>query len=140
MIEDIFIYSVSFLIVFFAYRLYLQYSNYFYYKKQGIQAPKGMLPILGHLYELSKIHFKNPKAKINPLLKYICFDDPHFYENKILQVYLNCTPTIFIRDPDLMNEIFVSKNQFIDRSELLYDLMGKILGNGIVTQKTNEDW
>ena len=50
-------------------------------------------------------------------------------------------PAIFISDPEIVQEVMVTKNELIDKRGILEACMQNFLGNnGFVFAKSNESW
>ena len=45
-----------------------------------------------------------------------------------------------LSDPSMLQEIFVEKNKFFDKSHLSHRLMKPLVGDGILFAPTNENW
>lgn len=133
---EVFAITISLFII---YRLYIQISSYIYFKRQGIGCPNGCLPLFGHLVEFLKIHLKKPHSKKHPFTT-ILSKNYKETKSKILQIYLSYFPTLIIRDPDLLTEIFYTKNKMFDKAQFISDLVYPLFGNAIPVQKSTLEW
>jgi hypothetical protein len=70
-----------------------------------------------------------------------------YSKHPILEIYLRAFKTkmppvvldfkhscgsLAFSDPELVNEIYVSKNKYFDKHEISRNIMGKLIGNGLV--------
>jgi hypothetical protein len=49
-------------------------------------------------------------------------------------------PHIFIASPELLEEIYITKNKYFDKDKGLSMVMGPLLGKSTLVQVSNEDW
>lgn len=51
---------------------------------------------------------------------------------KIYGIFNNFEPTLYIRDPDMLNEIYGSKNKYFDKHPTLKNIFGPMIRDGII--------
>jgi hypothetical protein len=49
-------------------------------------------------------------------------------------------PHLFVASPELLEEIYVTKNKYFDKEPGLAMVMGPLLGNSTLVQVSNEEW
>lgn len=50
------------------------------------------------------------------------------------------TGTVYIQDPEILNEFYVSKNKYIDKNDKSKRVMNQLFGDSILFDKSNEMW
>ena len=55
-------------------------------------------------------------------------------------VYMSYYPTLMISDPDIVNELYVTKNKFFDKHKMGQDMFFPLMGESILLSKSTEDW
>jgi cytochrome P450 len=53
---------------------------------------------------------------------------------------LNYYPNLFIRDPVLLNELYVTKNKFFDKFDLTRNLFYPLMGDSILLSSSSDQW
>ena len=55
-------------------------------------------------------------------------------------VYNSYEPTLFITDPAMVNEMYVSKNKYLDKHEAVGNALHPLMGDTLLFQSSNENW
>jgi len=53
---------------------------------------------------------------------------------------LNYFPYLFFRDPDMLNELYVTKNKYFDKHPLIKNLLYPLMGDSILLAASTESW
>jgi cytochrome P450 len=52
----------------------------------------------------------------------------------------SCQTNIFISDPTLLNELYVTKNKFFDKHHAVYEAFKPLVGDSILFSRSDEEW
>jgi cytochrome P450 len=58
----------------------------------------------------------------------------------IAALFLNYYPSLFISDPDMLNELYVTKNKYFDKNDLIRNLFYPLMGDSILLSDSSEIW
>jgi len=58
----------------------------------------------------------------------------------VLGLYNGFTPTLFIRDLEMIYDLYVRKNKYFDKEPLIYRMRYPLFGDSILFAPTNEEW
>jgi cytochrome P450 len=50
------------------------------------------------------------------------------------------SPSLWINDPNLLNELYVTKNKYFDKHPLVHHGLKPLLGESILLSHSNEEW
>ncbi len=53
---------------------------------------------------------------------------------------MNYYPNLFIRDPELLNELYITKNKYFDKYDLIRNLFYPLMGDSILLSDSSEVW
>jgi hypothetical protein len=100
--------------LFFVYFLYTRvfrlYYKVWYYKRQGVPAVKGIYPCIGNLPAIVS-RALDTSTNISPLVDVFRTEFPEGLPPVAMLVY-NFTPGLYISSPELLDEVYGSKNMF----------------------------
>ena len=105
---------VTLLISYFMYtRVIRMYYLKWFYESQNIPCCKEVVPILGNMVRCDRI-FRTYDTNENPW--YVMMqEDFKDDQPKMLQWFTGYEPTILISDPDVVYELYVTKNKYFDK-------------------------
>jgi cytochrome P450 len=49
-------------------------------------------------------------------------------------------PVLIINDPEVVNELYVAKNKFVDKSEKFHRMVKKLFGDSILFTQSDDKW
>ena len=49
-------------------------------------------------------------------------------------------PTIVVNDPEVVNELYVTKNKYVDKHEKFHNILKGFFGNSILFSPSTEQW
>jgi hypothetical protein len=130
--ETVFSYNPVVLIItiyiayFFYTRVFKMYQLKRFYENQGIPCCKDVIPILGNMPRIEKI-FKTYNRNENPW--YIMMNEDFPKQPSIVQWFTGFEPTLMICDPELLNELYVTKNKYFDKHQRMADIFRPLLGD-----------
>lgn len=58
----------------------------------------------------------------------------------ILQWFTGFEPTLFISDPEMVDQLYVAKNKYFDKHPRLADVFRPLLGDSTLMMRNNEEW
>lgn len=58
----------------------------------------------------------------------------------VIQWFTGFEPTIFIMDPNMLEELYVTKNKYFDKHPRMADIFRPLLGDSILMTRNNETW
>ena len=125
-----------------------------YYRAQGVHAPPGYnRPIVGHLPEfiaarrytdsLIGTEKPAPKSTVGAALDATTeskAEDSFDYTNNKVSILNLAQPILLVSDPDIVQEMMVSKNNLIDKSGSYAQSWKNLLGNAILFSQGDEKW
>jgi cytochrome P450 len=83
---------------------------------------------------LSKDSLEAPLVRVLEKFSY------HEKKPKVTAVFLSFMPTLFINDYKMVNELYITKNKYFDKHDLVRDVMKRLMGDSILLAKSTEDW
>lgn len=98
-----------------------------------------MFPLLGHVPQMALMLLKKDSEEA-PLLRVL---DSFSYDKKkppITCVYLAFTPTLIINDHLILNELYMAKNKYFDKHDLVKEVMKRLMGESILLARSTEQW
>jgi hypothetical protein len=115
------------------------YLKYIYYKRQGMPVIRFPLPMIGNVLSLVKARKTFDKYSQHVLVEWY---------NK---AFNNKTPGVFIEfktndgavifsDPELVNEIYITKNKYFDKHPRSKTILYEAVGNSILFANSDELW
>jgi hypothetical protein len=108
------------------------YFYYYYYKRQGVPAVRFPWPVLANLVHLNKFVQSKQLYKSSPHEEYW---ESEFKTEKLPPMFLNYfgpIPAMVISDPELANEIYLTKNRYADKAEKFATIIRQLFGNSIL--------
>ena len=121
-------------------RLVAFYLKKWYYERQGVQVPKGLVPVFGHLPRFKQLMDKYaPETSEAPWA--LCLRED-FGNNvpKIVAMYNSYTPILYVSDPDAVNDLFVVKNKYFDKHPGFKNMLYPLLGDTFSLLPSDESW
>jgi hypothetical protein len=121
------------------YKIYIQYSKKWFYERQGIVFSGGCVPLLGSLLTLNRFEQTKTDKNEHPgtLMLRETFGK---HQPPITACFLNYYPNLFFRDPELLNELYITKNKYFDKCPLMRDLFYPLMGDSILLSDNSETW
>ncbi len=127
------------LFLYFIYKTIYLYYNVYYYGSQGIPLLRFPLPIVGNLPIFLK-HLKNlDKYSLRPLVETFKRE----FKGKVPGIFIDFRThcgTITFSDPELINEIYITKNKYFDKHIKTKTRVERLVKNGILLSQSNELW
>ena len=125
-----------------------------FYRAQGVHAPPGYNRlIVGHLPDLRKVNNKaealigtdepNHKNQIVATLDSTTesgADDSYDYKNNTVSILNFNVPFLVVSDPEVVQEMLVSKGHLVDKSGALADAWKNLMGDGFLMSKSDKKW
>jgi cytochrome P450 len=96
------------------------------------------MPVFGHLLRMGHI-MKTYGSPDHPWVHMTREDFP----DKLPRAWMNFpgfAPIIFLRDLDMIQDLFVNKNKYFDKSEYTWRVLYPLFGDGIAFVPSNEEW
>jgi cytochrome P450 len=100
--------------------------------------PKGMVPLLGHLLRVSKIH-KKYNLPTYPSVTMFEQDFPEGMPDVVMAFY-GFEPTLWIQGTEILNDLYVTKNKYFDKHPLIQNLVEPLLGDSLLLEQSNDLW
>ena len=137
----LYLFLILTLVYFVYFKIVLTYLIYFHYKRQGMACVGVPLPIIGNLLRLLKLSKRQHEFKWPYILE---FWNESFKEQKSLPSmvlgFQSPNGQLMINDPEVLNEIYLSKSQFVDKSDKFMRVLKRLTGNSMLFQKTDDLW
>ena len=121
-------------------KIILMYYKYFYYKSQGVPTVAFPLPLIGNILLLKR------EIDRQESLKWSCFEEywsKPFKGGKLPPViasFHNTKGVLLINDPHIVEEIYITKNKFIDKDPRPQRIFSQFFKNSILFGRTDELW
>ena len=116
------------LLTYFIYtRIVRMYLSKWYYERQGVVFVKGLVPVLGNL-----LRFKQSIDRgINDVPWVTCFKEDMGEGKlpKVLGLFNSFEVSLFITDPEMLNEVYVAKNKYFDKHDFIANVTRPLMGN-----------
>ena len=58
----------------------------------------------------------------------------------VIGIYNGFVPTLFINDPEMVNDLYVSKNKYFDKEEQSRNVFFPLMGDTILFAPSTEEW
>mmetsp|Transcript_9545 Transcript_9545/g.9149 ORF Transcript_9545/g.9149 Transcript_9545/m.9149 type:complete len:179 (+) Transcript_9545:28-564(+) len=132
-------YVASLIVLYFIWRFIIKiYSGAYYYKRQGIPFLPYLVPIFGNGLTMAYAmkHLKKDENAFGDSAK-VFFGD---YDPKVYGVVILGLVSIRIRDPVMLEELYVSKNKFYDKHFFDKQLFYPSIHDSILFSKSDELW
>jgi cytochrome P450 len=108
--------------------------------KQGIPTCNGLVPVLGNLFRLGQI-MQTQTDLLQPWWHILKQD---FGERGtrpgVIAMYNGFEPTLFISDPKILEELYVTKAKFLEKHPMMGRNQSPLTGDTIVFMPGNEQW
>ena len=127
------------IIYFFVSRLSYQYYKLWFYTRQGVKVLPKCMPLVGHMPTMAYMLMTKDSLEA-PLLRVL---DQFSYDKKkpsISCLFFSFMPTLIINDPLILEELYVTKNKYFDKHDLIKDVMKRLMGDSILLSKSTEEW
>lgn len=140
MISSIIYYTFIFLLVLFVWKKIVHpYYKFRFYLKQGIKHTGVGLPLLGSLPKFAKI-----KKTLNQYSKHMLVEYYHSCLGKDIPAIFMDTrmpdPSLVITDPDMLSELYVTKNKYFAKDDLVRESYYSLVGDSILFSQSNDEW
>ena len=120
-------------------RICYQYYKKWYYERQGMLFIKNVVPLLGNLLRLFYIEkvyaLENEHPGTLALVQDYGTNQP-----SVVGGFLNYYPVIMIRDAEIMNELYVTKNKYFDKHPLIKNVVYPLMGDSILLSESTSEW
>ena len=142
MILNIVLYSFLAYLVYFIYsRLIRQYIEIWHLEKSGIPCFKQRVPFLGNTLRARRMIASDTKAGLYDLQFHRFlkedFGDEFPPVNCIATTH---DPIVIIRDPNILHELYVTKNKYFDKFERSKRILRTLMGSTLLFENSNELW
>jgi cytochrome P450 len=117
------------------------YYQFFFYKRQGIPATSFPLPVIGSLNKL--VQAKKRESELSCTVLEECWFEGFRGQPSlppIIQFFMGPEPVLIINDPEVVNELYVAKNKFVDKSEKFHRMVKKLFGDSILFTQSDDKW
>lgn len=129
-----------------AYFLYLKvfrvYYLYYFYSSQGIATAGFPLPILNNSLQMLRAIKRAPLVKHTVLEEY--WRSASGVKGGVLPPIMvefsSPNGTLIISDPELMQELYVTKNRHMEKSTKMKRQLRRFTGNSMIFDRSNELW
>jgi cytochrome P450 len=119
--------------------VFVLYYYYFYYKSIGVPSLRFPVPMVGNLLEVQKMQKTITKFKWTVHEEYWKLK----FGSRLPPIFCNFygpVPVLVINDPDIVNEIYVTKNKYVDKSEKFGRVIRRLFGDSILFSPSDEKW
>jgi cytochrome P450 len=97
------------------------------------------LPILGNVFSIMKTKNSLTHYSQDPIVEWYnqMFD---YKPPKIFMEFKNNEGAIVFNDPELVNDVYITKNKYFDKHPRGLDIMVRAIGTSILFSKSDELW
>ena len=137
----VFEYLIVTLLLYIAYtRFYKVYAPVYFYKKQGIPFKSWILPVVGNSHSIIAFE-KEHEPQNHPIVDWINHNfSPDGRIVPISGLVLGRDVGLSINRPELLDELLVSKNKYLDKHPYYADILKKVTGDSILFAKSDLTW
>jgi cytochrome P450 len=134
----LFFFLLAAIVYYFVSRIVVQYYKYWFYYKQGIHMVRGCMPLVGNIPRFLKTikKYNTNERPMNHIIAEDCGDKIP----KIFTEFVADNPTIWVNDPNLLSDIYVTKNKYFDRHPMVHDTFKLMSKGSILFSRNNEEW
>ena len=75
-----------------------------------------------------------------PIMHIYKEDYPNGDRPPVLGVNFSYNPCLLINDPEMLNELYVTKNRFFDKHFLIKDILSPLMGDSTLLAHSTENW
>ena len=104
-----------------------------YYESQGARFIRGEVPVLGHLLRFKQI-LEGAPTNDHPWHTSVVEDFGTGKLPKVIGMFNSFEPCLFVTDPKMINEMYVSKNKFFDKHDGVYNALYTLMGDTMLFQ------
>ena len=131
---------LPFLIYFIWTKVLTMYFRLIYYRRQGMPCAHIPWPLLGNIPRLFGYFTSKDIFAESPMMEY--YKDA-FKGKKVPGAFvdfLGYNESIFFSDPEMINEIYVTKNKYFEKHPKFQRIQNRLLGGSILFSESTELW
>mmetsp|Transcript_3029 Transcript_3029/g.2899 ORF Transcript_3029/g.2899 Transcript_3029/m.2899 type:complete len:213 (-) Transcript_3029:872-1510(-) len=115
------------------------YWKYYYYTRQGMPCSAFPYPLIGSLHRVIKYFLNVQEYQESPIIEYYNSVFNKNYPRAFID-FMSLKSTVVINDAEMVNELFIAKNKFLDKDPKFQRLQYRLLGDSILFQESNQHW
>jgi cytochrome P450 len=99
---------------------------------------RGCMPLVGNIPRILKTikKYNTNERPMNHIIKEDCGDKIP----KIFIEFIADNPTIWVNDPNILSDIYVTKNKYFDRHPIPHEAFKPMVKDSILFSRNNKEW